>query len=256
MTGPKYAWKSLGQLTFEAAIALAIAIALGVGLIQGLLITRLDLQPFIVTLGFMIMLRGVSETITESGNISFGSNSPFLKLANLGYFTRNDFSMDGTPWLPYLFVICVVVLLASAYLLHFTVFGRYLYAIGGNREAAAFSGIRVKRVETISYVISAGLAAVAGVCWASYIGQMSHTVGAAYELSAIAACVLGGFSLRGGEGTIIGVLIGTAMINIINNGLDMFQLSRLQHGWRTNLETQGAMAKHRHRRGDSSGRHP
>src|SRR5438093_4442463 len=108
--------------------------------------------------------------------------------------------------------------------MHFTVFGRYVYAIGGNREAAAYSGINVKRVETMTYVISAGLAGVAGVCYAAYIGQMSQQVGIAYELYAIAAAVLGGCSLRGGEGTVVGIIIGSAIMRVIDNGINMFQL--------------------------------
>jgi len=108
--------------------------------------------------------------------------------------------------------------------LHFTVFGRYVYAIGGNRDAAEYSGIAVQKVETITYVISAGLAGVAGICYAAYIGQMSQQVGIAFELYAIAAAVLGGVSLRGGEGTIIGIIIGTAIMRVINNGITMFQI--------------------------------
>ncbi len=203
------------------AITVAMAIALGIGLVQGLLITRLNLQPFIVTLGFMLMLRGVSQTIVQGGNISFGSDSTFPQLANLGYFLNAD---GDAARLPYLALIFMVVAVVAGYLLHFTVFGRYLFAIGGNRDASEYSGIAVKRVETVTYVISAGLAGVAGVCYAAYIGQMNQTVGVSYELSAIAACVLGGCSLRGGEGTIIGVIIGTGMIKIIDNGLDVFHI--------------------------------
>jgi ribose transport system permease protein len=111
--------------------------------------------------------------------------------------------------------------------LHFTVFGRYLFAIGGSRDAAEYSGIAVRRVETLSYVISSGLGGVAGVCYAAYIGQMSQQVGIAYEMYAIAAAVLGGCSLRGGEGTILGIVIGSALMRVIDNGINMFQLRYL-----------------------------
>jgi ribose transport system permease protein len=116
-----------------------------------------------------------------------------------------------------------VVAILSAYILHFTVFGRYIYAIGGNRDAAEYSGINVKVVETMTYVISGGLAGVAGVCYAAYIGQMSQQVGIAYELYAIAGAVLGGVSLRGGEGTVLGAIIGAAVMRVIDNGINMFQ---------------------------------
>jgi ribose transport system permease protein len=212
-------------------ITVAVAVALLIGLAQGLLITRLGLQPFIVTLGGMLFVRGISQTIAEGGNISF-RNHPFLDFADRGVSV-------GKFLLPYPVVLCFVVFLIFAYVLHFTVFGRHLYAIGGNREAAEYSGIPVRRVETTAYVISAGLAGLAGIAYAAYIGQMSHAVGVAYELSAIAAVVLGGCSLRGGEGTILGVLIGSAVIQILDNGFNMFQVpytdaSGAVRSWRLN----------------------
>jgi len=205
--------------SYWVGIPVALGVALGIGLIQGLLITRLNLQPFIVTLGFMLLLRGVSQTITHNGTLSFGENSGFYKVVDGGLFYRND-----NPLIAYPVVIFLVVALVGTYLLHFTVFGRYVYAIGGNRDAAQYSGINVKRVETLTYVISAGLAGVAGICYASYIRQMSAQAGIAYELYAIAGAVLGGCSLRGGEGTVLGVTIGSAIMRIIENGITMFQI--------------------------------
>jgi ribose transport system permease protein len=204
------------------SLALGISVALGVavliGLLQGLLITRLKLQPFIVTLGGMLLIRGVSQTIVQGGTLSLGS-SPLLHLANDGLF-----QVKGGALLPYPFLIFLAVIALATYLLHFTVFGRYVYAIGGNRDAAEYSGINVRRVETSTYVISSALAGVAGVAYAAYIGQMSQQVGVAYELYAIAAVVLGGCSLRGGEGTVLGIVIGSAMMRVIDNGINMFQI--------------------------------
>jgi ribose transport system permease protein len=202
-------------------ILVGLAAALAIGLAQGLLITRLRLQPFIVTLGGMLLLRGVSQTIVEGGTLSLGGSS-LLRLANGGVF-----GAAGEPILPYPLLIFLAVIAVATYVLHFTVFGRYLYAIGGNREAAEYSGIAVRQVEASSYVISAGLGGVAGVCYAAYIGQMSQQVGIAYEMYAIAAAVLGGCSLRGGEGTILGIVIGSAMMRVIDNGINMFQLRYL-----------------------------
>jgi ribose transport system permease protein len=199
-------------------LAVALAVALLIGLIQGLLITLLDLQPFIVTLGFMLLLRGVSQTIVEGGTISLG-DSAFRNLSDSGVM-----QIHGNAMLPYPLLIFMLVVVVATYVLHFTVFGRYVYAIGGNRDAAQYSGIAVRRVETLTYVISAGLAGVAGICYAAYIGQMSQQVGIAYELYAIAAAVLGGVSLRGGEGTIVGIIIGTGIMRVIQNGITMFQI--------------------------------
>jgi ribose transport system permease protein len=197
-------------------IAVAMGVALSVGLAQGLLITRLNLQPFIVTLGGMLLIKGVSQTITGGGNISFG-NSPFRALGDEGLGL-------GLLEIPYPVLMFLGVALVATYVLHFSVFGRHLFAIGGNRDAALYSGVPVKRVETVTYVISAGLAGVAGIAYAAYIGQMSHTVGESYELYAITAAVLGGCSLRGGEGTVVGVFIGAAIIRVMENGINMFKV--------------------------------
>ena len=199
-------------------ITVALGAALVVGLIQGLLITRLKLQPFIVTLGGMLLLRGVSQTVVEGGVISMG-DSPLLNLASGGLLHLGHDPLIGWP-----LVIFGVVGALAAYVLHYTVLGRYIYAIGGNRDAAQYSGINVRRVETLTYVISAGTAGIAGVCYAAYIGQMSQQVGVAYELYAIAAAVLGGCSLRGGEGTVFGIVIGASMMRVIDNGINMFQV--------------------------------
>src|SRR5450432_1194619 len=176
-------------------ISAGLCAAVLVGILQGLLITRLKLQPFILTLGGMLLLRGVSQTIVDGGVISM-SDSPLLNLASGGLL-----HLGRDPLL-----------------------GRYIYAIGGNREAARYSGINVNRVELFTYVISATTAGIAGICYAAYIGQMSQQVGVAYELYAIAAAVLGGCSLRGGEGTIFGIVIGASMMRVIDNGINMFQV--------------------------------
>jgi ribose transport system permease protein len=199
-------------------IPVALGTALLVGFLQGTLITRLRLQPFIVTLGGMLLLRGVSQTIVEGGTLSLGA-SPLLQLANGGLLR-----LGGEPLIPYPLLIFAAVAAVATYVLHFSVFGRYVYAIGGNREAAEYSGINVRRVETLTYVISSGLGGVAGICYAAYIGQMSQQVGVAYELYAISAAVLGGCSLRGGEGTVLGIVIGSAIMRVIDNGINMFQI--------------------------------
>jgi ribose transport system permease protein len=204
-------------------IPVALGIALSLGVAQGLLITRLKLQPFIVTLGGMLLFRGVSQTIAEGGTLSLGG-SPLLNLSNGGYL-----EVGGEALLPYPLVIFLLVIGIATYVLHFTVYGRYVYAIGGNRDAAEYSGINVRRVEASTYVISAGLAGISGICYAAYIGQMSQQVGIAYELYAIAAAVLGGCSLRGGQGTVLGIIIGSAVMRVIDNGINMFQVRYVDH---------------------------
>jgi ribose transport system permease protein len=215
----KFSSEAMNGLGYSlwVGIPIGLGVALLIGLLQGLLITRLKLQPFIVTLGGMLFLRGASQTIAQGGTLSLGG-SPLLNLANGGLLPYH-----GDALLPYPLLIFLGVVAVASYVLHFTVFGRYVYAIGGNRDAAEYSGIDVKKIETSTYVISAGLAGVAGICYAAYIGQMSQQVGIAYELYAIAAAVLGGCSLRGGEGTIFGIIIGSAIMRVIDNGINMFQ---------------------------------
>jgi ribose transport system permease protein len=230
-------------------VVAALGIVVLIGLIQGLLITTLDLQPFIVTLGGMLLIRGVSQVIVEGGSLSvsditFGpwrfwrwevvSQTLFTDLPNKSIFALPDPDrMHGWSYVlrsalgilsGYPMLVMIATAIVCAYILHFTVFGRYIYAIGGNRDAAQYSGIPVKRVETLTYVISAFTAGIAGVCYAAYIGQMSQSVGVAYELQAIAAAVLGGVSLRGGEGTVFGVLVGSSIMKVIENGINMVKV--------------------------------
>ena len=219
------------------AVSVAMAVSLLAGLCQGALITYLKLQPFIVTLGGMLLLRGVSQVITNGGTISLGE-TPFRDLADGGLIR-----VGYAYLLPYPVLIFGTVTLLAMYALHYTVFGRYVYAIGGNRDAAVYSGVSVRRVEMTTYIMSAGLAGVAGVVYGAYIGQMSHTVGTAYELVGIAACVLGGCSLRGGEGTVTGVIIGSALMKVVENSINMFKLTYhdaagIAHEWRLNTNWQ------------------
>ncbi len=198
-------------------IGIAMAVALLIGLCQGLLISKLKLPPFIVTLAGMLLWRGLAQIITHGGTLGLGT-SPLINLSTEGLFRYGYHSVLAYPVLMFIGVIIL-----AGYLLHATVFGRYVFAIGGNRDAARYSGIPVDRVETLTYVISSGLAGVAGICYASYIGQMTYLVGNGYELNAIAAAVIGGVSLRGGEGSVLGAIIGSIMLELIQNGIILFK---------------------------------
>lgn len=222
------------EMPLWLGIGTALLVSLAIGLVHGLLVTRAGLQPFIVTLAGMLIYRGVSQTVLDGGDISFGdSQSPAVR------FLVDRIGEGNLLGIPSPAVILLVATAAAAFLLHSTVFGRYLYAIGGNREAARYSGIPVERMETSTYIISAGLAGVAGVVYAAYLPQVDHNIGFGYELTAIAAAVLGGCSLRGGEGGIPGVLIGAAIMQVMDNGINMFQVRlaggrvfRLDENWK------------------------
>jgi ribose transport system permease protein len=193
-------------------IALALMVVLGVliGLVHGLLITRLKLQPFIVTLCGLLVYRGVARFYTEDATAGFGFGQSFPALTWL--------TGGQTFGVPHSFIAMSIVAVVMWVVLHRTVFGRYLYAVGKNEEAARFSGIRTDRVVIGAYIICQVLTVASAVYFAMYTGSISPaSQGNFYELYAIAAAVLGGFSLRGGEGSIIGVVLGVVLLQELQN---------------------------------------
>jgi ribose transport system permease protein len=196
-------------------IPVALAVAALVGLAQGLLITRLNLQPFIVTLGGMLLLRGVSQTVVRGGTLSLG-DVPLARLANGGLL-----GSEGSPLLPYPLLILLVVAALGAYLLHFTVFGRYVYAIGGNRDAAIRAGIPVRRRLLAVYALSSVLASLAGLTYALRYVSGKADAGASSLLDSIAAVMIGGASMFGGSGTVGRTLAGCLVIAVLELGLRM-----------------------------------
>src|SRR6476619_5589624 len=187
---------------------MAIAMVLTLG--HGLLITRLNMQPFIVTLCGLLFYRGLARFITNDETKGFGTvpGLDFLRfLANGNLF--------GIP-MP--FVLLILISVVTWIVLHRSVYGRYLFATGRNPEAARYAGINTRRTITIAYVISVALTAISGIIFAFYTNSVSPANhGNAYELYGIAAAVLGGCSLRGGEGSVIGILIGTALLQVLRN---------------------------------------
>ena len=181
-----------------------------VGLFHGFLITRVGLQPFIVTLCGLLFYRGIARFIAGDGTMNFGDAHGFGLLITLA-----TGSILGVP-VP--FVLLLVTALIMGIVLHRSVYGRYLYAVGRNEEAARYSGVNSRRIIAGAYVVSgllAGLAAILIAFYTNSISPSSH--GQSYELYGIAAAVLGGCSLRGGEGSIIGILIGAALLQVLQN---------------------------------------
>jgi len=192
------------------AVLICIAIAMCLTLIHGLLITRLNMQPFIVTLCGLLFYRGLARFITKDETKGFGTSAglDFLRfLANGNLF--------GVP-MP--FLLLILIALVTWVLLHRSVYGRYLFATGRNSEAARYAGINTRWTITIAYVIAGALTAVSGIMFAFYTNSVSPANhGNAYELYGIAAAVLGGCSLRGGEGSVIGIIIGAALLQVLRN---------------------------------------
>lgn len=194
------------------ALAFTLTIAIGclMGLVHGVLIAKIGLQPFVVTLCGLLIYRGIARYYTQdaTAGFPFGASFPTLEWLTTG----------RTYGIPHSLVALTIIALAMGVLLHYSVYGRYLYALGKNEEAARYSGIRTTRVIIAAYIICCGLTAVAAIFIAMYtrsISPSSH--GNFYELYAIAAAVLGGCSLRGGEGSIMGVVLGTILLQVLQN---------------------------------------
>lgn len=193
-------------------LALLLMLGLGtvIGLAHGLLITRMNLQPFIVTLCGLLIYRGAARFYTADATAGFVFGVSFPRLEWLT--TGRAFGV------PHSLITMLAIAAIMWVVLHRSVFGRYLYAVGKNEEAARYSGIPTKRVIVAAYVICGVLTAISAIFFAMYtrsISPSSH--GNFYELYAIAASVLGGFSLRGGEGSIIGVVLGTILLQVLQN---------------------------------------
>jgi ribose transport system permease protein len=194
------------------SLALMIVIALGLvmGAVHGFLVTTLGLQPFVVTLCGLLIYRGVARYYTDdaTAGFAFGQSFPLLEWITTG----RSFGV------PHSLLALILIAGIMAILLHRSVFGRYLFAVGKNEEAARYSGINTAKITISAYVICCGLTAVAAIFIAMYtrsISPASH--GNFYELYAIAAAVLGGCSLRGGEGSILGVVLGTILLQVLQN---------------------------------------
>ncbi len=196
-----------------AGIAGGLAVGGVLGLINGLVITRGKVQPFIATLAMLTIGRGLTLVYTDGRPIT-GLPDTFVWLG-AGEVLR----------LPVPVLIMAAVFLASFVILTQTVPGRYVYAIGGNEEAARLSGVNVTLYKTLVYVVSGVLSAASAVILTARLNSAQPTAGSGYELDAIAAVVLGGTTLAGGEGSIGGTLLGAVIIGVINNGLNLLNVS-------------------------------
>ena len=200
-----------------AVLAVAVAILAGaaMGSLNGVVIAKGKVAPFIATLGMMTLLRGLALVFANGSPIS-GFSSNFFATLGDGYVAR---------LIPVPVVLMLVMFAVFWFVLGRTVFGRHVYATGGNAEAAKLSGVNIDRVQILVYTVSGAMAALAGVILTSRLDSAQPTAGAGYELDAITAVVLGGTSLAGGRGWIFGTLVGALLIGVLNNGLNLMGVS-------------------------------
>ena len=206
-------WNVSVELTVCGAIVVGIGVGLILGWVNGLLITRCRLPPFVATLGMLSVARGLTMLWTQGRNIpELGDDFGFIGTARV-------FGVPMPVWISLALVAVFVVVTKH------TCFGRYLYAVGGNERAAAYSGLNVDGIKWRAYTLGGGLAGVAGLLLASKLNAATPNAGIGYELDSIGAVVIGGTSLSGGRGSILGTVLGCLIIGILNNGLLLLNVS-------------------------------
>lgn len=212
---------------YHVVVVIIISIIIGVlvGFLNGILITRFNVAPFIATLGTMYVCRG--SAMLRSNGKTFPNLQGKPELGNTGFPFLGAGRIIGVPISVWLMIILVII---GVYLSKKTPFGRYVFAVGGNEEAARLSGIRVKKIKTLVYMISGGCAALVGLIISSELVAAHPATGEAYEMNAIAATVLGGTSLAGGRGSISGAILGAFVIGVLNDGMVMVGVSSF---WQT-----------------------
>lgn len=201
-------------------IGIALLVGVFVGFVNGVLVTRFAVAPFIATLGTMYVARGAAMLL--SGGATFPNLVGKEDLGNTGFPFLGSGTILGVP---VSILLLVVLALIFAYIAGRTPLGRQIYAVGGNERASMLSGVYVSRVKIIVYVVSGSLAAVAGLIVASQLVASHPASGETYEMNAIAAAVLGGTSLAGGRGTIGGTIVGAFVIGVLSDGLVMMGVS-------------------------------
>lgn len=194
---------------FYLALAVGILVGIACGTVVGIIVSRFSVPAFVATLGMLSAARGM--TLIYGGGKPVPALTPEFRWIGTG-------SVLGIP-MPV--ILLAIVFLASWWVLTRTRFGRYIYAVGGNPHAAKTSGINVTRIRFLVYVISGALSGLAGMMLSARTGSALPQAGIAYELDAIAAVVIGGTSLSGGVGRVTGTLIGSLIIGVMNNGLDL-----------------------------------
>lgn len=198
------------------ALVAVVVLSLAIGLMHGLLITRLGLQPFVVTLCGLLFYRGFARWLTHDQVQGFGSSYEGLRQLAIGKVSLGGFA------LPIPFFLLVLAGVLAALFLNRTIWGRYLLALGRNETAARYSGIQIERMKILAYVLCSGTAGLGGILFALDVNSVQPAAhGNFYELYAIAAAVLGGCSLRGGEGSILGVVIGAAVMRLLYNAINV-----------------------------------
>lgn len=210
------------ELPFALGIVAAILTGALIGAINGTMIAKMKIPPFIATLGMMMLLKGLSLVVSGTKPIYFSDVEQFGIISQeslIGYF------IPSMP-IPNAVLILFLVALLGAFILNKTILGTYTFALGSNEEAVRLSGVNVDRWKIIVYSFAGALCGIAGLMIASRLNSAQPALGPGYELDAIAAVVIGGTSLAGGVGTILGTIIGAFIISVLTNGLRILSVAQ------------------------------
>jgi ribose transport system permease protein len=226
-----YAIKVAG-LSIPLIVVLAIVVSMLIGLLHGILITKIKLQPFIVTLCGLFIYRGLARFMLNDNTQTYGNGFTGLKFLASGRLPAAFWPTNAAPpfiadWsLPMPFVIMIILGIGLSVFLNRTIYGRYILALGKNESAARFSGINTDRMTIIAYIISSVCAGFAAILFSLDLNTVQPSAaGNMYELYAIAGCVVGGVSLKGGEGSILGVIIGVAIVRVLYNAINILGIA-------------------------------
>ncbi|MCS4276849.1 erythritol transport system permease protein [Mycetocola sp. BIGb0189] len=213
-------WEAVAYPAVWVVVIISIVIGALVGSVNGILVSKFRVAPFVATLGMMYVVRGIALLITNG--LTFPKLGGSETLGNTGF---DWVGFNTILFVPVGVIVMILIAGGSSFALNKTPFGRWLYASGGNERAAELSGIPVKRVKISVYVISGAFAAIAGLILTSELTSATPQAGNSYELTAIAAVVIGGASLMGGKGTIRGTLLGAFVIGFLSDGLVIIGVS-------------------------------
>ena len=220
----------MNDVPVVAALALGLGVGLGVGTLQGFAVARIGIPAFIVTLGGLSIWRGLALNLTGGVN---QTGLPDL----IRFIGGGEILGIPTP-----IVVAGVVFLVAGFVLRYTTFGLYVYATGGNEEGSRLSGIPTVRTKTVVYAISGLTAAIGGIVLAGRLDSAGGSFGTGYELDSIAAVVIGGTSLFGGQGSVFGTLLGAILMGIIRNGLNLLQVTQFSQMMAIGFVIVGAVA--------------
>lgn len=203
-----------------AGILLTLTIGASLGLLSGLSITWVGLPPFIATLAVMVMARGLAFIVSGGGAI-YNLPANYLWAGSGNVAER----FPLVEKLPFMIVLMVVLYVAGHVVLQRTRVGRYVYSVGSNEEATRLSGVPTARVKVLCYTLAGLLAGIGGMLYTGYVGAAEPTIGDGLELDVIAAVVIGGTSLSGGTGNLVGTFAGALLIGLVRNGLNLMQVN-------------------------------